>query len=140
MSNATQKYQQSDTHSSSRKTERSVIRLVIGILAILMGLLVMLQSCAVAGLGALIGSEEAGGAVGVVFVAPMVLAAGIVDIVTCSSRGKAGSIASVVLYALAALFGFASAGSYADMNIWATAALLFAIIDVVVLIARAVRS
>ena len=140
MSNATQKNQQSDTHSSSQKSERSVIRLVMGILAILMSLLVMLQSCAVAGLGALVGSDEAGGAVGVLLVAPMVLAAGIVDIATCGSREKAGSIASVVLYALAALCGFASAGSYTDMNIWATAALIFAIVDVVVLFVRRSRS
>lgn len=92
-------------------------KLVSGILSIVLFCLVSFQSCA-AGLGnALSDNGEVSGTAGM-FVAVMLLAGGIVSIVS-RSGGKGLDIALVVLYALGALAGFASAGSYADLNIWA---------------------
>ena len=90
-------------------------RLISGILSIVLSLVILLQSCAVGMLEAMgaDGSDSASG----LLVALLLIAAGIVAIVTRNgSRG--GSIALVVLYAVAAVMGF-SATVYADLIVWA---------------------
>ena len=87
-------------------------RLISGILSIVLSLVILLQSCAVGMLEAMgaDGSDSASG----LLVALLLVAAGIVAIVTRNgSRG--GSIALVVLYAVAAVIGF-SATVYADLS------------------------
>lgn len=108
-------------------------KLVSGILSIILFAVVSFQSCA-AGLGnALSGNGESSGSGGIL-VAILMLAGGIVSIATKKSEGKGGNIALIVLFGLAALVGFALAGSFTDLNIWAFWCLINAILAVVALI------
>ncbi len=61
----------------------------------------------------------------------MLLAGGIVSIATKNSTGKGGNIALIVLYGIGALFGFALAGSYGDLRIWAFWCLVCAVLAIV---------
>ncbi|EFV00770.1 hypothetical protein HMP0721_2219 [Pseudoramibacter alactolyticus ATCC 23263] len=108
-------------------------KLVSGILSIVLVLFVLFQSCA-AGLGnALEANGEVGGSAGVLL-AILMLAGGIVSIATRSSVKKGGSIALIVLFGIAALTGFAGAGSYGDLYIWAGWCALCAVLAIVALI------
>ena len=92
-------------------------KLVSGILSIILFVLVSFQSCA-AGLGnALADNGEVSGSAGII-VAIMLLTGGIVSIAT-RKGSKGGNIAIIVLYGIGAFLGFALAGSYADLKIWA---------------------
>lgn len=104
-------------------------KLVSGILSIVLCLLVFFQSCAAGLSNALQENGEVGGSAGVL-VAVMLLAGGIVSIVT-RKGGKGGNIALIVLYGIGALAGFTMAGSYADLVIWAAWCLLCAALAVV---------
>jgi 4-hydroxybenzoate polyprenyltransferase len=91
--------------------------------------MVSFQSCAV-GLGnTLTENGEVSGTAGII-VAVMLLAGGIVSIVT-RGGGKGGNIAVIVLYGIGALMGYTLAGSYADLTIWATWCLVCVILAVV---------
>ena len=99
-------------------------KLVIGILSIVLAVFVFMQS-AVAGLGnALAENGEAGGSGGVL-VAIALLVAGIIAIAT--RKGGKGGYVAAGFYIFGALVGFATAGSYADLNIWAFLCLAFGI-------------
>lgn len=92
-------------------------KLVSGILSMVLFILVSFQSCA-AGLGnALSNNGEVSGSAGII-VAIMLLSGGIVSVAT-RKGGKGGDIALIVLYGLGVLIGFALAGSYSDLRIWA---------------------
>lgn len=99
-------------------------KLVSGILSIVLCLFVLFQSCAAGLSNALQENGEVGGSAGVI-VAIMLLAGGIVSIVT-RNGGKGGNIALIVLYGIGALFGFTLAGSYGDLVIWAAWCLICA--------------
>ena len=105
-------------------------KLVAGIISIIMFFFVMLQSCAAGISNTLEENGEISGSAGVI-VAVMLLAGGIVSIVTRKSTGKGGNIALIVLFALGALFGFILAGSYSDLRIWAGWCLINAILALV---------
>lgn len=107
-------------------------KLISGILSIILCLLVLFQSCAAGLSNALQENGEVGGSAGVL-VAIMLLAGGIVSIVT-RGGGKGGNIALIVLYGIGALVGFTMAGSYADLIIWAAWCLLCAALALVSLI------
>lgn len=108
-------------------------KLVSGILSTVLFVLVAFQSCA-AGLGnALAENGESSGSGGIV-VAILLLSGGIVSIATRKSKGKGGNIALIVLFGLAALVGFGSAGSFTDLNIWAFWCLINAILAVVAMV------
>lgn len=68
------------------------------------------------------------------FVAILLLAGGIVSICVRKSVKKGGNIALVVLFGLAALFGFTGAGSYGDLYIWSFWCLINAVLAVVALV------
>lgn len=106
-----------------------VWKLVSGILSIVLFFLVMFQSCAAGLANTLSENGESGGSAGVV-VSIMLLAGGIVSIAT----RKGGNIALIVIYGIAALTGFALAGSFADLTIWAGWCLICAVMAVVSLI------
>lgn len=76
---------------------------------------------------------EAGGSAGL-FVAILLLAGGIVSICVRKSVKKGGNIALVVLFGLAALFGFIGAGSYGDLYIWLFWCLINAVLAVIALV------
>lgn len=107
-------------------------KLVSGILSIVLCLFVLFQSCAAGLSNALQENGEVGGSAGVI-VAIMLLAGGIVSIVT-RKGGKGGNIALIILYGIGALFGFTFAGSYGDLVIWAAWCLICAALAVVSLL------
>lgn len=59
---------------------------------------------------------------------------GVVSIATRKSEGKGGNIALIILFGLGSLVGFALAGSFADLNIWAGWCLINAVLAVIAMI------
>lgn len=107
-----------------------VAKLVSGIISIVLCPLILFQSCA-AGVGnALAENGEVSGSAGL-FVAICLIVAGIVGLATRNSEGKGASIVTAVFYAIGALLGFANAGSYADLNIWAAVCVIFAVLYII---------
>lgn len=107
-------------------------KLVSGILSIILFTVVSLQSCAV-GLGnAMAENGESSGSAGIIL-AVLMLVGGIVSVAIRKNEGNGGNIALIILFGLAAFFGFSLAGSYADLNIWAGWCLINAILAVVAL-------
>ena len=92
-------------------------KLVSGILSIILFVLVAFQSCAAGVYNSLADNAEVSGTAGIIL-AVLMLASGIVSICT-RKGGKGGNIATLILYGIAAIVGFANAGSFADLNIWA---------------------
>ncbi|MDO4383092.1 MAG: hypothetical protein Q4C18_01210 [Eubacteriales bacterium] len=107
-------------------------KLVSGIISIVLFAFVMFQSCAAGVSNSLEENGEVSGSAGFI-VAVMLLAAGIVSIVT-RKGSKGGNIALIVLYGLGALCGFTMAGSYSDLNIWAGWCLICAVVAVIALV------
>ena len=106
-----------------------VWKLVSGILSIVLCLFVMMQSCAVGVADALSEEGMTGGGTGVV-VAALLLAAGIVSIVTRNSKSKA----TFILYLIAGVIGLAGAGDYGDLQVWGAWCLICAVIALISLI------
>ena len=92
-------------------------KLVSGILSIILFVFVSFGSSAAGLSNTLQENGEIGGSAGIL-VAIMLLAGGIVSIAT-RKGGKGGNITLIVLFGIGALTGFALAGSYTDLNIWA---------------------
>ena len=107
-----------------------VWKLVSGILSIVLFGFIIFQSCAAGVSNALEENKEVSGSAGVI-VAILMLAAGIISIVTRNSTGKGGNIALLVLFGIAAAVGFAMAGSYGDLRIWAGWCALCAVLAIV---------
>lgn len=108
-------------------------KLVSGILSIILFVVVAFQSCAAGVVNALEANGESSGSGGVI-VAIMMLSGGIVSIATRKSKGKGGNIALIILFGLGALTGFALAGNFADLNIWAAWCLINAILAIIAII------
>lgn len=104
-------------------------KLVSGILSIVLFFMVAFQSCAAGISNTLSESGEVSGSAGII-VAIMLLAGGIVSIAT-RNGGKGGNIALIVLFGIGALFGYTLAGSFSDLNIWATWFLVNVILAIV---------
>lgn len=108
-------------------------KLVSGILSIVLFVFVAFQSCA-AGMANTIGETGEVGGSGGIILAVLMLAGGIVSIATRKSEGKGGNIALIVLFGIAALLGFATAGSFGDLRIWAAWCLINAVLAIVALV------
>lgn len=108
-------------------------KLVSGILSIILFVVVSFQSCAAGVVNALENDGGTSGSVGVV-VAILMLAGGIVSIASRKSEGKGGNIALIILFGLAALFGYTGYGNYSDLVIWSTWCLINGALAVVALI------
>jgi lipopolysaccharide export LptBFGC system permease protein LptF len=93
----------------------------------------MFQSCAAGVVNVLEDNGGSSGSVGFV-VALLMLVGGIVSVVTRKSTGKGGSIAIIVLFGFAAVFGFAGYGNYSDLVIWSVWCLINAVIAAIALI------
>lgn len=107
-------------------------KLVSGILSIVAFFMVAFQSCA-AGIGnAMAENGEVSGSAGII-VAIMILSGGIVSIAT-RKGGKGGNIALIVLFGIGALFGYVLAGSFSDLNVWATWCLINVVLAIVSLV------
>lgn len=109
-----------------------VWKLVSGILSIILFAIVSFQSCAAGAVNALENNGEASGSAGII-VAIMLLAGGITSIAT-RKGGKGGNIAIIVLFGIGSLLGYAMAGSFSDLKIWATWCLICVILAIISLI------
>ena len=110
-----------------------VWKLVSGILSMVLFVLVAFQSCAAGVSNALEANGEVSGSAGII-VAILMLAGGIVSVVTRKSEKKGGNIALIILFGLAALIGFTNYGSYSDLAIWSGWCLINAILAIVAII------
>ena len=106
-------------------------KLVSGILSIILFAVVSMQSCAVGIGNTLQDNGEVGGSAGII-VAILLLAGGIVSIVTRNG----GNIALIVLFGLAALCGFTMGGSYSDLTIWSAWCLICAILAIISIVKK----
>ena len=109
-------------------------KLISGILSIVLFVFVSFQSCAAGISNTLEANGEVGGSAGII-VALLLLSGGIVSIAT-RNGGKGGNIALIILYGLGALLGFALAGSYGDLKIWAGWCSVCAILAIVTLVKK----
>ena len=105
-------------------------KLISGILSIVLSVFVLFQA-SIAGLSNALEENGESGGTGGLFLAILMLVGGIVSIVVHNKTGKGPNIALIVLYGLAALMGFALAGSYADLRIWAGWCLICAVLALV---------
>ena len=97
------------------KNSAVILRLVLGILSIVISAVVGFQSCA-----------------GGLFTGFFLLAAGIVAIAARKTKG--GTIASIILYALAAIFAFANLSeNFGDLVVWAVLSVIFAVVLLITL-------
>lgn len=110
-------------------------KLVSGILSIVLFIVVTFQSCAAGLVNAIEDNGQSSGSGGII-VAIMMLSGGIVSVATRKSEGKGGNIALIVLFGIGALVGFALAGNFADLNIWAAWCLINAALAVIALVKR----
>ena len=94
-------------------------KLVSGILSILLFFLVAFQSCAAGISNALLANGEKSGSGGILL-AVMMLVGGIVSIATRQQKENGANIALCILFGIGALAGFVLAGSFSDLNIWAS--------------------
>jgi len=95
-----------------------VWKLVSGILCMVFFAIVVLQSCAVGVVNSIDENTADTSAAGGILLAVLMLAGGIVSVVT-RKGGRGGSIATLVIFLIAALMGFANKGTYGDLVIWA---------------------
>ena len=101
-------------------------KLVSGILCMILFAFVTFQSC-VAGLAnSLENNAEVSGSAGIIL-SVLMLAGRIVSVSTRNSEKKGSDIALIILFTLAALFGFVLSGSFSDLKIWAGWCLINAI-------------
>lgn len=100
-------------------------KLVIGIISIVLSLVVMFQSCAASIGDALLDEGGTSGGAGV-FVAILMLIAGIVAIAARKSKG--GGIFCLIFYAIAGIIGIVAQGIFADLIIWGILCLIFAVV------------
>lgn len=130
----------STTTANSTKSKKKTIeyplatwKLVSGILSMVLFLLVSFQSCA-AGIGnAIMNNGESSGSGGIIL-AMLMLSGGIVSVATRKNIGNGGNIALIVLFGIASFIGFATAGSYTDLNIWAFWCLINVILAIIAMV------
>lgn len=91
---------------------------------------VAFQSCATGVVNSLEENAADTSAGGGMILAVLMLAGGIVSVATRNS-GKGGNIATLVIFALAALMGFANLGTYGDLVVWAGWCTLCAVIALI---------
>lgn len=103
-------------------------KLVTGILCMVFTMLVLFQSCA-AGIADTLGDTGGVSGMGGFLVGLLMLSGGIVEVATRKSEKNGGAIAAVIIFGLAAVVGFATAGIFADLNIWAAWCLILAALN-----------
>ncbi|MBR6018851.1 MAG: hypothetical protein IK055_01375 [Lachnospiraceae bacterium] len=108
-------------------------KLVAGILSIILFVIIMVQSCAAGAVNALEKNGGNSGSVGFIC-GILVLTGGIVSVATRNSTGKGGNVALIILFGLAALFGFTGYGNYKDLVVWSFWAAINALIAFVAII------
>lgn len=113
-----------------------VLKLVLGILSLVFSIVVLLQSCAAGIVNSLDSSTgDVGGSAGLL-VSILFIAGGVVMIVTRNSEKKSGAIACIILYVIAALLGFSNSAVYQDLVVWASFALILAVVSLISVITK----
>ena len=96
-----------------------ILRMVLGILTIVISVIVGFQSCS-AGIGEAISEADSSSGAGGLFTGFFLLAG--------------GTIAAIILYALAAIFAFANLSkNFGDLTVWAVLSVIFAVVLVITL-------
>lgn len=108
-------------------------KMVSGILSMVLFLLVSFQSCAAGAYNTLLNNGESSGSGGIIL-AILMLAGGITSVATRKNIGNGGNITLIILFGLASLVGFATAGSYKDLNVWAFWCLINAALAIVAMV------
>lgn len=106
-------------------------KLVSGVLSILFSCLIVFQSCAAGIANTIEKNGEVSGTAGVL-VAILIFTGGIVSLATMNKKG--GNAAIGIILAIGAIIGYALSGSFTDLMIWSTWALICAIMAIVALI------
>ena len=109
-------------------------RLVSGILSMVTFLIITFQSCAVGVVNAVEDNKDDTSGAGGILVAFGLLVAGIVATVLWKNKSKGGDIALIVIYGLTALMGFANQGTFGDLVVWSSWALICAIMAAIALV------
>ena len=115
---------------STKKGKWSSGRLVIGIISIILFVLISFQSCA-AGLGNALQNDNSGSGTMGVFLAFMMLIAGIIAICTKNSRSKVTTMIPTIFYWIGSLVGLGNVGIYKDLAVWATLSFIFGLVFVI---------
>lgn len=105
-------------------------RLVIGILSMVLCLFILFQSCAAGLSNAIEENGATSGSAGAV-VAILMLAAGIVGVVTRNSPKRNGAIVTAVLYLIGTAMAVGQGATYPDLPIWGGIAAAFSIVYIV---------
>lgn len=109
-------------------------KLIIGIIAIVLSVVLFFQS-ALVGLGDAIFLEEGEGSGGFGIVMSILLLIG--GIVSISARkSKGGAVFCLVDYALVGFIGLSFSGNFADLAIWGTISLIFGVVFLLSIIGR----
>lgn len=104
-------------------------KLVLGILTIVTSCFVLFQSCASGAANALEDNGESSGTGGA-FVALLMLAGGVTMIASRRNTSKGGSIAGIIIFGIAAVIGFASAGTiFKDLLVWSVICMILAAVN-----------
>lgn len=101
-------------------------KLVLGILSIVFSVMVLFQSCAAGMVDTIQDVGGTSGSAGMI-VGILMLAGGIVQIVTRSSKG--GAIACFIMFGLAGVVAELMYGVFADLIIWGAYCLIVAIVN-----------
>ena len=113
-----------------------ILKLVLGVLSLVFSIVVLLQSCAAGVINTIDSSSgDIGGTAGL-FVAILFIAGGVVMIATRNSEKKGGSIACIILYVIAALLGFSNCAVYQDLVVWASFAIILAVVSLISIIVK----
>lgn len=115
------------------------VKLWVGILGIGIAAYILFVSCYEAAWNNLTASGHFNGAVGIV-IAILFLAGSIIRILMRNAEDDAGSILSLVLFAVASALAFAISPIYRYMEWWAITALVMAILSVIAIIVKRSKS
>ena len=110
-------------------------KLVLGILGLVFSIVIMFQSCAASVVNALDDNGDVGGFAGYL-VAFLLIAGRIVMIATRNSTRKGGSIAALVILALAGIMAVTNAGVYKDLTLWGALCFIYAVVNLLSLIVK----
>lgn len=111
-----------------RKQKMKNWKLVSGILNIVFAVVVVSQSFA-AGVSDALGGSDSGAMSAGLVVAVLMVAAGIVSIVTRKAEKNGGNIAQIIMLSIAAVVGLAMHAEYEDLVLWATWCCVAGIVD-----------
>ena len=110
-----------------------VLKLILGIICICLAAFIIFQSCAAGIVDAIEDNGGISGASGL-FVSLLMIAGGIIMIATRKAEKVGGSIAGIVIFLIAGIVGFAGAGIFKDLKVWAVICFIIAVINMIAVV------